>query len=62
MAEMGNIRPVGPVFPRRPPGRVRPGERRPDPGNQQRRPPQQGEHERQHERDDDHESHIDEYA
>ena len=58
MADMGNIRPVAPVLPRRPPDRVKPGKRRPDPDNQQRQPPRQDEHGR----DDDRENHIDEYA
>lgn len=58
MADVGNIRPVTPVAPRRPGRRVKPGGRHPDGDRRQSPAPQADEHEDDNDRD----HHIDEYA
>lgn len=58
MADVGNIRPVNPVTPRKPTERVKPGRRRSDNDQRPKPAPQRDEHED----DDGDEHHIDEYA
>jgi len=58
MADVGNIKPVTPVAPRRPGKRVEPGRRHSD--SDQRHSPAAPQDER--EADDDRDHHIDEYA